>query len=218
VIARRGGFQSFEVDLDPYPDLPGAPHLSGAADLEQGLVVAGIATGDWADGGVGGAGTGAGAGVGAAGSTADDAQRSVDGLRLLHGLFQLVETHAQVGHQGGAEGHIHSGKGGQGAGHLIGCPDVSSTETLLGIGWSLLLGLLQLAEMLHCDFQNVGLLELGIPRLGNALGHQILQLVQALVDPGTTLPLQQRLHHLAVLIGLGHLVFGGHCVGIFVVS
>ncbi len=61
-------------------------------------------------------------------------------------------------------------------------------------------------EVAHRQLEDVGLLQLGD---GLALGlqridHEVFQLVQALVDPGPPLPLQQGLHHLAVLVGPRH--------------
>lgn len=61
---------------------------------------------------------------------------------------------------------------------------------------------LKLPQVSHGQLQDVGLLQLADALSLGLQGehHQILQLVQAGVDPGSPLPLQQGLHHLPVLV------------------
>ena len=66
--------------------------------------------------------------------------------------------------------------------------------------------LFQFLQVFHCQFEHVSLFQLGD---GLALGlqgidHDVFEVVQAFVDPGTSLPFKQRLHHFSVLGGPGH--------------
>ena len=65
---------------------------------------------------------------------------------------------------------------------------------------------LQLPEMPHSELEDVSLLQLrdALPVLLKGGHHQVLQLVQAPVDPRPSLSLQQRLDHVAILVGSGH--------------
>lgn len=67
--------------------------------------------------------------------------------------------------------------------------------------------LLEFPHMIHGQLEYIGLLQARymLALLLQALDHQILEIVQALVDARPSLALEQRLHHLAVLIRLGHL-------------
>lgn len=120
---------------------------------------------------------------------------------------QLIELMSQIGHQLGAQMNVDSG-GRQNSGDFFGAVCVASSEPIGfhgGIGEETLLAL-EFLKMSHGDLQNVGLFQLGDVLLVHGQGgdHQLLELVQAPVDAGPTFPFQQRLHHLAVLHGLGH--------------
>ena len=57
-------------------------------------------------------------------------------------------------------------------------------------------------EVAHGELEDVRLLQLGdVLALGlESHGHDVFQLVQALVDPGSPLPLEERLCYLLVLM------------------
>ena len=65
---------------------------------------------------------------------------------------------------------------------------------------------LELPEMPHSELEDVSLLQLrdALPVLLKGGHHQVLQLVQAPVDPCPSLSLEQRLDHVAILVGSGH--------------
>ena len=67
---------------------------------------------------------------------------------------------------------------------------------------------LEVAQMAHGDLEHVRLLQPlhPLPAVAPSCLHQVLELLQAGVDPRPSLPLQQRLHHLPVLVG------GGDCL------
>lgn len=122
-------------------------------------------------------------------------------------LVHVVEAVSEVRHQAGAQLDVNSGGLGQAAGHFVGSVCESGAEAV-GIddrvgGQSLLAA--QLVEVAHCQLEDVGLLQLGhVLAFGlQSCDHQVLELVQATIDAGTTLALQHRLHHFAVLVGAG---------------
>lgn len=65
---------------------------------------------------------------------------------------------------------------------------------------------LELPEMPHGKLEDVSLLQLrdALPVLLEGGHHQVLQLIQAPVDPRPSLSLEQRLDHVAILVGSGH--------------
>ena len=65
---------------------------------------------------------------------------------------------------------------------------------------------LELPEMPHRELEDVSLLQLRdtLPVLLEGGYHQVLELVQTPVDPRPPLPLEQRLDHVAILVGPGH--------------
>jgi len=113
-----------------------------------------------------------------------------------------------VGHELGAEVDLDSGHGGQEPADLRGAGGVAGAESVdveSGVGLKHLLTL-QLLEVSDGQLEDVGLLQLGD---GLAFGlesgdHQVLEVVQALVDPGSSSPLEERLHHFPVLVGARH--------------
>ena len=80
-----------------------------------------------------------------------------------------------------------------------------SVDVKSGVGLKHLLAL-ELLEVANGQFQNVGFLQLGDGftlrlKCGN---HQVLEIVQTLVNSCSSTALEQRLHHFAVLVGARH--------------
>ena len=65
---------------------------------------------------------------------------------------------------------------------------------------------LEVAQMAHGDLEHVRLLQPlhPLPAVAPSCLHQVLELLQAGVDPRPPLPLQERLGDLLVLVGPGH--------------
>ena len=91
-------------------------------------------------------------------------------------------------------------------GHLLGAMSVAGLEfSRVGRLWSEAEGVLSL-QLLHVSnrqFENISFLQL---RNGFSFGlqsrhHQIFELVQTLVDSGSSLSFEQGLHHLSILMG-----------------
>ncbi|CAA9995305.1 unnamed protein product [Nesidiocoris tenuis] len=114
----------------------------------------------------------------------------------------LVEPVAEVRHQFGAEADVDSGNGGEALGHFGGAVRVAGAEAV-GVddrrgAQRKALGFAQFVQVLNGQFQYVGLFQFA-DVLAFALqgcDHQLLQLVEAPVDPGSSFPFQHRFHHL----------------------
>lgn len=136
------------------------------------------------------------------------------GRERVFGASRALEspkTAAEVSHQLGAGGGMHRRRDRrrQEGRHFLGALGEAVAEPI-GVtvlrGESESPGGAQGVKMTHRELQDVRLLQL---RHVLALGlqgrhHQILQLVQAAIDPGAPLTLQHRLHHLAILVGPRH--------------
>ena len=114
----------------------------------------------------------------------------------------------QVVDQWVAKSHGNSGNGGEKSRDFIDAGRVAGAVPI-GIQSRLDLQLLlslQLLQVSHCQFQNVGFFQFGDGFSFGLQGedHQILQFVQALVDACPALSLQQRLHDFSVLVGARH--------------
>lgn len=102
-----------------------------------------------------------------------------------------------MSHEPGAEAHVDAGDGGEGDGHFAGALSETGTVTVARGYWVGRQAALaaQLVQVANGELQHIGLLELGhagfAVLLGQGTGHQVLELVQATVDPGTALSLQQ---------------------------
>ena len=104
--------------------------------------------------------------------------------------------------------HVHPGGGEQEGGRLLGAGGVTRLELLellQGVAQAQPLGLVELVQVAHGELQYVRLLQLGdvLALRLQRHRHNVLQLVQAGVDAGPPLPLQQRLGDLLVAHGLG---------------
>ena len=114
---------------------------------------------------------------------------------------------AQVGHEEGAHSDVHSGRG-QALAHFRGAGCVASMEPVQVQGrvQGQHLLPLQLLQVADCQLQHISLLQLGDALSLSLEGkhHEVLQLIQAGVDPRPPLPLQQGLHHLPVLVCARH--------------
>ncbi len=109
-----------------------------------------------------------------------------------------------MAHEGGANGHIDTRDGGKTAAHFVGTGGEARAVAVHVQGWVGLKHPLPL-ELMHVadgELKDVGLLQLGngLPLRLESIDHEILEFIQALVDPGPPLPLQQWLHHLPVLV------------------
>jgi len=84
----------------------------------------------------------------------------------------------------------------EGLGNLGSAP-LGRTHFLLGV---------DLLQVLESQFQDVGLFQLGdgLPLHLHRLDQDVFDFVQAFVDAGSSLALQQRLHDFAVLVSPGH--------------
>lgn len=107
---------------------------------------------------------------------------------------------SQVGHEFRAQVDVHAGDGGQALGDFrgaVGEPGAESVGVDDGVGSEALLTA-QLVEVLDGQFQDVGLLELGdVLTLGLEGGyHELLELVQTVVDASATLAFQHWFHNL----------------------
>lgn len=106
----------------------------------------------------------------------------------------------QVGHEVGAQRDVQTGRGGQAPGHLGRAARVTGPEPVhFGYrvtGQPLLPA--QLMQMPDRQFQYVGLFQFAhVFALGlQSDHHQLLEFVQAPVDPGATFAFQHGLHHL----------------------
>ena len=118
-------------------------------------------------------------------------------------------------HEVGAELKVDSGNGGEEAGDLIGAGGEAGSEAVLVKGRVDVehLLVLQLLKVLHGEFQHIGLLQfVEVGSFGFGLkceDHEVLEFVEALVDPGPALAFEQGLHHLPVLVRPGHGRDGG---------
>ena len=122
---------------------------------------------------------------------------------------------SEVRHQPGSHFDLNSGNGGQELADLSGARGVSGGEPIhvdgrIGLQHPLALQLLKMADG---QFEDVGLFEAGD---GLAFGlegedHQVAEVLEALVDAGSALPLDEGLHDLAVLVAAAHLNFHGGC-------
>ena len=129
-----------------------------------------------------------------------------DGEGLVSAGLDGVQLVPQVRHQPRPDGDVHAG-GGQAPADLRGAGCVASSVSVhveAGVHCQHLLPL-QLPQVLHCELQHVSLLQLAdaLPLGLQREHHQVLQLVQAAVDAGAPLPLDQGLHHFSVLVSLG---------------
>ena len=123
---------------------------------------------------------------------------------LLHG----ADRRAEVGHEGGAHGDGNTRDGGKAAADLVGTGGEAGAVAVhvqgrVGLEHPLPLELLHVADS---ELKDIGLFQLGdgLPLRLKSIDHEILELIQALVDPGPPLPLQERLHHLPVLVRPRH--------------
>ena len=100
---------------------------------------------------------------------------------------------AQVGHEEGAHSDVHSGRG-QALAHFRGAGCVASMEPVQVQGrvQGQHLLPLQLLQVADCQLQHISLLQLGdaLALVLKRVHHQLLQLVEALVDASPPLPLQ----------------------------
>ncbi len=113
-----------------------------------------------------------------------------------------------MSHDVGTESDVHTRDGGETPAHLVGAGCESRVVAIHvdgGVGLQHAL-LLQLLQVLDSELEDVCFLQLGD---GLSVGlqskdHEIFELVQALVDPRSPLTLQQRLHHLPILVRPRH--------------
>ena len=129
--------------------------------------------------------------------------RSRSGM-IIEGLDLAAEVRDQVG----AHGDVDPGDGGEEAGDLVGTggesgPVPVNIDGRVGLEHLLSLELLEVADG---ELKDVGLLKLGdgFSLMLESMYHEILEVVQALVDPCPPLPLQQGFHDLPVLVRPGH--------------
>lgn len=113
-----------------------------------------------------------------------------------------------MGHQLGTQVYVDTGGRRQALGHLLGAGGETSAEPVrfrTRIRRQALLAL-QLLEVGDRQFQNIRLFQLGdvLAVGGQCRNHQLLQLVQAAVDPGPPFSLEHRLHDFPVLHGAGY--------------
>ena len=133
--------------------------------------------------------------------------RHSDGEWGVSVVLDGVEFVTEVTHQSGSNGDVNS-SGGQTPADLRGTLGVASSEPVHvqgGVHCQHLLSL-QLSQVLHGQLKHIGLLQLADALSLGLQGehHQVLQLVQAVVDPGSPLPLDERLHNFSVLVSLRH--------------
>ncbi|KAL1123423.1 hypothetical protein AAG570_002503 [Ranatra chinensis] len=115
-------------------------------------------------------------------------------------VVELDEPVPQVGHELGAQLDVHAGGGGEALGHLGGARRVARPEAVRlgqGAGRQAPL-LLQFVQVLDRQLQDVSLLQFAdvLPFGLEGAHHELLELVQAPVDAGSSLPLQHRFHDL----------------------
>jgi hypothetical protein len=113
-----------------------------------------------------------------------------------------------VRHQLSAEVDFNAGNGGQETADLGSAGRISGAKSVdveSGVGLKHLLAL-QLLQVANSQLEDVSLFEFGD---GLAFGlkgrdHEVFEVVEALVDAGTTATFEERLHDLAVLVGARH--------------
>jgi len=106
----------------------------------------------------------------------------------------------EVGHEFGAEGDVHSGHGGQAAGHFGGAVREAGAVAVgvsAGLGVEALL-FAQTVQVAHGQLKDIGLLQLGdVFALGLQSGHhQLLELVQAPIDACAAFAFKHWFHNL----------------------
>ena len=155
--------------------------------------------------------------------------RETEPQGLLSGCLDGVEFVAEVWHEPGAHCDVHSG-GGEASADLGGACCVAgsvSVKLQSRVNCQHLLPL-QLPQVLHGQLQHISLLKLwdALSLRLKCVNHQILQLIKAVVDPCSSLSLNQWLHNFSVLVSFGHSLFGkrnlyfdsrGHCVFVIAV-
>ena len=119
--------------------------------------------------------------------------------------LQLVDAASEVRQKSLADSHVQSGGCGQISRHFGGAVGESGPEFVLrrvgrrtAAAQSKCLTFSQLVQVADSQFQNVGFLQFGqiFAFRRQSRRHQLLQLVQTPVDPGTTFAFQHRLHNL----------------------
>ena len=133
--------------------------------------------------------------------------RHSDGEWGVSVVLDGVEFVTEVTHQSGSNGDVNS-SGGQTPADLRGTLGVAGSEPVHvqgGVHCQHLLSL-QLSQVLHGQLKHIGLLQLADALSLGLQGehHQVLQLVQAVVDPGSPLPLDERLDNFSVFLRAGH--------------
>ena len=111
-------------------------------------------------------------------------------------------------HESGTHDNINSGDGGHESGDFGRTSGVSGTIAIhvqARISLQLLLSF-QFLQMSYCQFEDIGFFQFGN---GFAFGlqgknHQILEVIETLVDPGSPFSFKQRLHDFSVLVSTRH--------------
>jgi len=107
----------------------------------------------------------------------------------------------EVRQQPVAHGDVNTGRVHQEGGGFLSAgrvPRLEPSQLLDGVSGGQAFRLLHLVQMPDGQLQDVGLLQLGhvLTLSLESRGHDVLQLVQTLVDPGAPFSLQKRLHDL----------------------
>ena len=125
-------------------------------------------------------------------------------LLCLSSCFHAADAGSKMTHESGTHDNINSGDGGHESGDFGRTSGVSGTIAIhvqARISLQLLLSF-QFLQMSYCQFEDIGFFQFGN---GFAFGlqgknHQILEVVETLVDAGSPFSFKQRLHDFSVLV------------------